>query len=80
MYLGCEERKKVIPLVLKQSSDTRQGFPGGISGKKSACPDRRHKRCVFNPWVRKIPWKRKWLSTLVFLPVESQRSLADYSP
>ena len=22
----------------------------------------------FNPWVRKIPWRREWLSTLVFLP------------
>ena len=36
----------------------------------------------FNPWVGKIPWGRKWQSTRVFLPGESQgqRSLADYSP
>ena len=26
----------------------------------------------FNPWVRKIPWRRKWQPTLVFLPGESQ--------
>ena len=26
----------------------------------------------FDPWVRKIPWKRKWQPTLVFLPGESQ--------
>ena len=39
-------------------------------------------RCSFNPWVRKIPWRRKWLLTPIFLPGEShgQRSLAAYSP
>ena len=36
----------------------------------------------FNPWVRKLPWRRKWQHTPVFLPGEShgQRSLAGYSP
>ena len=31
----------------------------------------------FNPWVEKIPWRREWQSTPVFLPREShgQRSL-----
>ena len=35
-----------------------------------------------NPWVGKIPWRRKWQPTPVFLPGEShgQRSLAGYSP
>ena len=28
-------------------------------------------RCGFNPWVRKIPWKRAWQPTPVFLPRES---------
>ena len=32
--------------------------PGGTSGKEPACQCRRHKRCGFNPWVRKIPWRR----------------------
>ena len=27
--------------------------------KESTCQCRRHKRCSFNPWVRKIPWSRK---------------------
>ena len=33
-------------------------------------------------WVRKIPWRRKWQPTPVFLPEElhGQRSLEDYSP
>ena len=31
-----------------------------LSGKESACQCRQH---VFDPWVRKIPWRRKWLPT-----------------
>ena len=36
----------------------------------------------FDPWVRKIPWRRTWQPTPVFLPGEShgQRSLGYYSP
>ena len=39
-------------------------------------------RCGFDPWVRKIPWKRAWQPTPVFLPGKphGQRSLAGYSP
>ena len=35
-----------------------------------------------DPWVGKIPWRRKWQPTPVFLPGKShgQRSLAGYSP
>ena len=35
------------------------GFPGGASGKEPACQCRRHKRGRFDPWVGKIPWRRK---------------------
>ena len=40
------------------------------------------KRCGFNPWVGKIPWRGAWQPTPVFLPGESreQRSLAGYGP
>ena len=36
----------------------------------------------FNPWVRKTPWRKEWLSTPVFLPGESkgQRSLVGCCP
>ena len=34
------------------------GFPGGVSGKEPACQCRRQKRCGYNPWVGKIPWRR----------------------
>ena len=38
-------------------------------------------RCWFDPWIRKIPWRRPWQSAPVFLPREShgQRSLERYS-
>ena len=50
--------------------------------KEPACQCRRHKRCGFDPWVRKIPWRKKWHPTPVFLPGKShwQRSLAGWSP
>ena len=46
-------------------------------GKASAYQWRRCKRCGFNSWVRKIPWRRKWQPTPVFLPgkFHRQRSL-----
>ena len=37
-----------------------RGFPGGASGKEPACQCRRHKRCGFDPWVGKTPWRRAW--------------------
>ena len=41
---------------------------------------RRCKSHGFDPWVGKIPWRRKWQPTPVFLPGKShgQRRLADY--
>ena len=40
------------------------------------------RRPEFERWVRKIPWRREWLATPVFLPGEfhRQRNLAGYSP
>ena len=58
------------------------GFPGGALGKELTCQRRRCKWLGFDPWVRKIPWRRKWQLTPVFLPGDShgERSLAGYSP
>ena len=55
------------------------GFPGGSDGKASTCQCRRP---WFDPWIRKIPWRREWQPTPIFLPGEfhGQRSLAGYSP
>ena len=54
------------------------GFPGGTSGYEPVCQCRRHKRHGF----RKMPWRRAWQPTPIFLPGEShgKRSLAFYSP
>jgi len=59
-----------------------RGFSGGTSGKERAFQYRRQKRRGFNPWVGKIPWRRAWQSTLVFLLGEShgQRGLVGYVP
>ena len=59
-----------------------EGFPGGSSAKESTCQCRRHRRCRFDPWARKIHWRRKWQPAPVFLPGKShgERSLVTYSP
>ena len=41
------------------------GLPWWLSGKESTCQCRRRE---FNPWVGKIPWRRKWQPTPVFWP------------
>ena len=41
--------------------------PRWLSGKESTC------QCGFNPWIRKIPWRRKWQPTQVFLPEGNPR-------
>ena len=58
------------------------GLPRWLSGKESTCQCRRHKRRRFYPWLGKIPWRRKWQPSPVFLPGKSHgwRSLAGYSP
>ena len=55
-----------------------ESHAGSTSGKEHTCPGRRCKRCRFDPWIRKIPWRRAWQPTPVFLPGKShgQRSLA----
>ena len=54
-------------------------MPGGASVKEPSCRCRRCKRCGFNLWVGKIPWRRSWQPTPIFLPGKShgQRSLED---
>ena len=59
------------------------GLPRWLSDKEPACQCWRRKKFEFDPWVGKIPWKRAWQPTIVFLPGESpwtERSLTGYSP
>ena len=54
-------------------------LPRWLSGKGPICQCRRHQ---FKPWVGKIPWRKKWQPSPVFLPGKShgQRSLVGYGP
>ncbi|CAM9361784.1 unnamed protein product, partial [Rangifer tarandus platyrhynchus] len=42
-------------VLLAASLVCSRGFPGGSDGKESACQC----SCGFNPWARKIPWRRE---------------------
>ena len=55
------------------------GIPRWLNDKESACQFRRH---GFDPWVRKISWRRKWQPTPAFLPEKyhGQKSLVGFSP
>ena len=65
------------------------GFPGGSYGRESVCilqivckeSLQKCGRPGFDSWVGKIPWRRAWQPTPVFLPGESpwKRSLEGYS-
>ena len=65
-----------ITIVSFASTQLWWGLPRSCSSKESAC------QCISDPWVKKIPWKRKWQPTPVFSPGKSygQKSLADHSP
>ena len=57
----------------------KKGAPQWLSGKESTCQCRRH---GFDPWFRKMPWRRKWQLIPLFLPGKShgQRRLPGCSP
>ena len=88
---GGESRTKVGPQA-KTGSRTEIGLEGEQAEDEASQvapvvknpPARvgRHKGYRFSSWVRKIPWRRAWQPTPVFLPGEShgQRSLVGYSP
>ena len=64
---------------IKQIKATTLGW---LSAKESACQCRKCKVLGLDPWVGKIPQRRKWQPTPVFLLGKShwQRSLVGYSP
>ena len=57
-----------------QSLPPHPRFPRWLSSKESPCQCRRHKRHGFDPWVGKIPWRRKWQTTPTFLPEKSHKA------
>ena len=60
-------------------SNHSNGLPWWLRSEESTCQYRRRR---FNPWVGKIPWRREWQPTPVFLPGKSHGpgKLASWSP
>ena len=58
------------------------GLPRWFSGKEATCQCRRCKRHGFDSWIGKIPWRRKWQPSPVFLCGKfcAEWSLVGYSP
>ena len=55
---------------IKLKYEESEGSLGGTSSKEPSSQCRRHERCGFDPWTGKIPWRRAWQPTPVFLPGE----------
>ena len=71
--------RRVFPGFWKHKS--LQGFPRWLSGWRIRLQCKRHRRCVFDLWMGKLPWRRAWQPTPVFLPgSHGYRSLAGYNP
>ena len=51
----------------QQQQQWHLGLPRWLRGKETACQCR---KCSFHPWVGKIPWRRAWQLTSIFLPGE----------
>ena len=86
LWNGCVTPKFAFQKDRKKPSEQKtqveagtDGLPWWLSSKEWAWQCR---RCRFCPWVGKIPWRRNWPPTPIYLPGEShgQRSLASYSP
>ena len=55
-------------IIIRTLAGGHVGFPRWLSGKESPC---QCKKPGFDPWVRKIPWRKPWQPTPVFLPEKS---------
>ena len=64
-------------LFLKVMIYISVGLPSGTSSKERACQRRGHKRREFDARIGKIPWRRAWQPTPVFLPGESHGQRED---
>ena len=81
-WLSLHTSSSLSPQVAESGFESHlcntKGSPGGWNSLRICLQGRRHGS---DPWVRKIPWRREWLPTPVFLPKEfhGQRSLVGYS-
>ena len=65
-----------VPRIPKDHSENEASLVAQIIRNPCQC-----RRSRFYPWIRKIPWRRKWQPAPVFLPGEfhGQRSLVGYN-
>ena len=80
LYFGVTQSDVVVTLLqldLALHLDS-VGLPRWLSGKESAC---QYRRCGFDCFVRKTPWRKKWEPAPLFLSRKfcGQKSVADYS-
>ena len=78
-YIAAPSKKKSLILgVIFQSRCSLGGLPWWLSGKESTY---QYRTVGFHPWVRKVPWRRKWQPIRVLLPGKSHgpRSLVGCS-
>ena len=74
-----EQDSLIVCLAFREPLGPCGNLPGGASDKEATCQCRRH---GFDPWVGKIPWRRRWHHAPVSLPgkFHRQRSLVGCIP
>ena len=81
LFIPCKDAVHISQEKLPERNRTSRIYVElfGSDSKASACNCR---KCRFDPWGGKIPWRRKWQPTLVLLPrkLHGWRSLVGYSP
>ena len=77
---NCKRTLRESSLFLDVKHFKILGYLGGAVVKNPPANAEDAKRCWFNPWLGKIPWRRIWQPAPIFLPgkFHGQRSLADY--
>ena len=78
---GMKSKKDAIQFRTRDGAPQETGLSNrrvffcfwSYSSKEYSCQCRRHRTHGFDPWVGKIPWRRKWQPTPVFLPGKFHR-------
>ena len=80
--ISIQPEKRIQEEIIYKTHTTRRASQVAPVVKNPTYQSRRRKRWGFSSWVRKIPWRKAWQPTLVFLPrkFHGQRSLVSYSP
>ena len=69
LYFFASLVSQWFSLILMMASSS-PGLPRWLGDKESACQCRRHRRLKFNPWIGKMPWRRKQQPTCLENPMD----------